>query len=147
MDEIRARYRLAPPTFANACNISSRPDRKSIFEKACLATELRPFAIRSTERSWLRYINEHTPIPYPIQEPVTEPRHKVSLLVQIDMSGLPWPAKLTQSARKELHGDKQRIYNVLDQVLRCIIDILGHRGDGHGVSVGLDVLRSVHAKT
>ncbi|KAK8143611.1 hypothetical protein G3M48_006977 [Beauveria asiatica] len=146
LDEIRTRYQLAPPTFANICKIAPRPERRAIFQNACTAIELQTFAIRPAERAWLRYVNEHTGIPYPISEPVAEPWHKASLVVQIDLSGQPWPAKLTQAARKELHSDRGRIYRVFDQVLRCIIDVLGHRGDGRGVCVGLDVLRSLHAK-
>lgn len=145
-DEIRTRYRLAVPTFANICKISPRPDRRAIFKAAIDAAEFQSFTIRAGERAWLRHVNEHTNIPYPIKEPITEPWQKVSLLVQIDLSGQPWPSKLSQSSRKELHGDGKRVYRILDQVLRCIIDLLGHRGDGRGVSVGLDVLRSVHAK-
>ncbi|KAM0740958.1 hypothetical protein ACQRIT_003815 [Beauveria bassiana] len=145
-DEIRTRYQLAPPTFANICKIAPRPERSAIFQTACTAIELRTLTIRPAERAWLRYVNEHTGIPYPISEPVAEPWHKASLVVQIDLSGQPWPAKLTQAARKELHSDLGRIYRVFDQVLRCIIDVLGHRGDGRGVCAGLDVLRSLHAK-
>lgn len=37
------------------------------------------------------------------------------------------------------------MYQVLNQVLRCVVDILGQRLDGKGVSVALDVLRSVKA--
>lgn len=145
LDEIRTRYHLAPPTFASICKIGTQPERSTIFQTTCTAIELQTFAIRPAERNWLRYINEHTCIPYPIREPVTEPWHKASLLVQIDLSGQQWPPNITQATRKELHGDLKRIHRVFDQVLRCIIDVLGHRGDGRGVSVGLDVLRSLHA--
>ncbi|XWW98843.1 hypothetical protein V2A60_006846 [Cordyceps javanica] len=146
LGEICKRYPLAPLTFANICKIGPQPERSAVFRIACTAIELQTFSIRPAERTWLRYINEHTGIPYPIREPVTEPWHKVSLLVQIDLSGQPWPARLTQAARRELLNDRKPIYRVFDFVLRCTIDVLGHRGDGRGVSVGLDVLRSLHAK-
>lgn len=148
LDHIRTRYRLAPPTFANICKIPSQPDRSVIFQTACTAIEFQSFAIRPAERAWLRHVNEHTGVPYPISEAaaVTEPRHKASLLVQIDLSGQPWPPKLTQAARKELFADLTRIHRVFDQVLRCVVDVLGHRGDGRGVRTALDVLRSLHAK-
>lgn len=146
LDHIRTRYQLATPTFASISQVPPNPDRSSIFKTACRAIEFRTFPIRSAERAWLRYINEHTGIPYSITEPLTDPWHKVSLMVQIDLSGQGWPAKLTQGARKDLLGDASRIYKILDQVLRCVIDVLGHREDGRGVRVGLDVLRSVHAR-
>ncbi|KAJ6788613.1 hypothetical protein PWT90_10562 [Aphanocladium album] len=146
LDEIRTRYRLAPPTFANICKITPQPERSAIFQTACTAIEFQTFAIRPAERAWLRHINEHTGIPYPIPDAVAEPWHKASLVVQIDLSGQPWPSKITQAARKELLGDRVRIYRVFDQVLRCIVDVLGHRGDGRGVRTGLDVLRSLSAK-
>ncbi|OAA63812.1 Sec63 domain protein [Cordyceps fumosorosea ARSEF 2679] len=146
LEEIRKRYPLAPSTFASICKIPPQPDRSTVFHAALSAVELQPFAIRPAERAWLRHINEHTPIPYPIREPVAEPRHKASLLVQMDLTGEQWLGKLTQAARRELLADRRPIYRVLDQALRCAIDVLGHRGDGRGVSVGLDVLRSVHAR-
>ncbi|KAJ3497261.1 hypothetical protein NLG97_g2039 [Lecanicillium saksenae] len=135
-DEIRTRYRLAPATFASICKITSQPERSAIFQTACTAAEFQTFPIRPAERAWLRHINEHTSIPYPIAEPITEPWHKASLVVQIDLSGQPWPSKITQAARKELLGERGRIYRVFDQVTRCIIDVLGHRGDGRGEGSG-----------
>lgn len=146
LDEIRKRYPLAPETFANICKIAAQPDRSAVFQTACTAVELQALSIRPGERAWLRHVNEHTPIPYPIREPVTAPWHKASLLVQADLTGQPWPAKLTQSARKELHGDRAPVFSIFNLVVRCTIDVLGHRGDGRGLSVGLDVLRSLHAR-
>lgn len=52
---------------------------------------------------------------------------------------------MSGATRKELQGERKKVYDVLNQVLRCVIDILGERRDGRGVSVALDVLRSVKA--
>ncbi len=144
-DDIRRRYQLAIPTFETLSRIQARPERGQVLRTACLATEFQTFPIKATERTFLRTVNDHTGIPYHLTEPITEPWHKVFLLIQIDLSRQPWPAKLSQSARKELYSERGRIYKVLDKVLRCVADILGSCGDGRGVSVTLDVLRSVHA--
>lgn len=123
--------------------IKDKPDRRSILEKACFATEFRSFPIKAAEKGFFRHVNDHTLIPFMIREIVSEPQHKVFLLVQIDLQRTGWPNKLSAAARKELQQEKGRIYPILERVLRCLIDILGSRFDGSGVTAGLDVLRSV----
>lgn len=145
-NEIRLRYQLSLPTLRSLSAIDKAPDRRKVLQTACGATEFRSFPIRQAEKNLFREINDHTGIPYSITGPVTEPWHKVFLLIQIDLSRTGWPNKISANGRKELMRDSGRIYIVMDRVLRCIADILGEREDGRGVTVTLDVLRSVHAK-
>lgn len=116
-----------------------------MLQRACLTTEFRSFPLRQAERAFFRDVNDHLPIPYPVAETISEPWHKVFLLVQVQLSRAPWPNRLAAKARQELYVEKRRIDVVLDAALRCMVDILGHRHDGRGVSVALDVLRSVRA--
>lgn len=143
--EIQRRYKLAPSTFKTLCTIQSHPARLDILKKACFATEFRSFPIKRGETAFFRAINDCTGIPYPISENISQPWHKVFLLVQLNMSRAPWPNKLSGPARKELGQELRRMYSALDSVLRCLVDILGERGDGKGVRTALDVLRSVKA--
>lgn len=140
---IQLRYKLASTTMKTLATIKEKPDRRVILEKACLATEFRSFPIKQAERGFFRHVNDHTPIPFMIRETVTQPHHKVFLLVQIDLQRDGWPNKLSGLARKDLQQEKGKMYAVLERALRCLIDILGERLDGTGVSVGLDVLRSI----
>lgn len=117
-----------------------------MLEIACHATEFRLFPIKQAEKGLFRWINEHTGIPYPIPQAISEPWHKVFLLVQIDLQRKGWPNKISVAGRKELFGETGRIYKLLDRVVRCLVDILGQRQDGRGVNVALDVLRSIKAK-
>ncbi|KAH6900680.1 hypothetical protein B0T10DRAFT_534948 [Thelonectria olida] len=142
---IQLRYNLAPTTFRTLCTIGKSPSRQDILKKACFATEFRSFPIKPTEKAFFREINDHTAIPYSIPESLSQPWHKIFLLVQIDLLRTGWPRKLGAPAHKELHQNLHRIYSLLDQVLRCLVDILGERNDGSGVSTALDVLRSVKA--
>lgn len=145
-NEIRLRYQLSLPTLRSLSTIEKAPDRRKVLQTACLAAEFRSFPIRPEERNLLREINDHTGIPYPITGNATEPWQKVLLLVQIDLLRGGWPKKISAHARKELLRESCQIYVVLDRVLRCLADILGEREDGRGVTVTLDVLRSVKAK-
>ncbi|KAM0464065.1 hypothetical protein ACHAO4_000792 [Trichoderma viride] len=145
-NEIRLRYQLSLPTLRSLSTIEKAPDRRKVLQTACLAAEFRCFPIRPEEKNLLREINDHTGIPYPITRIANESWQKVSLLVQIDLLRTGWPNKISANARKELLSESGRIYIVLDKVLRCLADILGEREDGRGVTVTLDVLRSVKAK-
>ncbi|KND88199.1 ATP-dependent DNA helicase MER3 [Tolypocladium ophioglossoides CBS 100239] len=145
LHEIQLRYKLAPPTFKTLCTISNSPDRRVVLHKACQATEFRSFPIKQADRGFFREINNHTAIPYPISENISEPWHKAFLLVQIDLQRTWWPNKISAKARKDLLQERGRIYILLDCVLRCLVDIFGQRRDGRGVSVALDVLRSIKA--
>ena len=143
--ELQLRYRLAPPTFKTLCSISDAPDRRLVLHTACQATELRSFPMKQTDRGFFRAINDHTGIAYPVSGMISEPWHKAFLLVQIDLSRGGWPNKLSAQARKDLQKESPRIYTLLDRALRCLVDIFGQRQNGRGVSVALDVLRSVKA--
>lgn len=145
MREIQLRHKLAAPTFKNLCGVPASPDRREVLRRACMATEFRSFPMKQTERGFFRHVNDHSLVPYPVGEAVSEPWHKVFLLIQIDLHGEGWPNKISADARKNLHQERGRIYILLDHVLRCLVDILGHRLDGRGVNVALDVLRSVKA--
>ncbi|KAF4978320.1 hypothetical protein FZEAL_5293 [Fusarium zealandicum] len=145
LHEIQLRYKLAPSTFKTLCTIQTVPTRPDILKKACFATEFRTFPIKKAETAFFRGINEQTAIPYPVSENISQPWHKVFLLVQIQLLRAAWPNRLSGAARKELHQELARINKLLDHVLRCLVDILGERGDGKGVQTALDVLRSVKA--
>jgi hypothetical protein len=144
--KIQLRYKLASTTIKDLVTIKAKPDRHAVLQKACFATEFRSFPIKPAEGGFFRDINDHNPIPYPVRETVSQPWHKVFLLIQVDLQRSGWPNKLSATARKELLQESGKIYSVLDRVLRCIVDILGQRLDGRGVTVGLDVLRSVKSR-
>lgn len=143
--DIHLRYKLASTSFKNLRAIPNAPSRQDILRQACFCTEFAAFPIDSAEKTFFREINDHCPIPYRVTEAITLPWQKVFLLVQIDLARCVWPNKLSAAARKRLHSDRGRIYRVLDQVLRCLVDILGQSLDGFGVVAALDVLRSVKA--
>jgi ATP-dependent DNA helicase HFM1/MER3 len=144
--DLHLRYQLSSATFKTLCTVSKAPQRRVILETACHAAEFGSFALKQAERNFFREINDHSPIPYPVRQNLSEPWHKVFLLVQVELQGKPWPNKISSTARKELMKEAGTIHRVLDRVLRCMVDILGERLDGRGVSVALDVLRSVKSK-
>lgn len=142
---IQLRYQLSSATIKTLCSVPTAPDRRQVLYRACLASEMRSFPLKSAEKSLFFEINDHTAIPYPIKDVVAQPWHKVFLLVQINLLRTGWPNKISLKGRKELYQEQGKINAVLDQVLRCLVDILGARRDGLGVSVALDVLRSVRS--
>ncbi|KAL6882756.1 matellopeptidase-like protein [Trichoderma longibrachiatum] len=145
-NDIRLRYQLSLPTLRSLSTIDKAPDRRKVLETACHAAEFRSFPIKQDQKNLFREINDHTGIPYPVNGLVTDPWQKVFLLIQIDLSRGGWPNKISANGRKELMRESGRIFVVLDRVLRCLADIFGEREDGRGVTVTLDVLRSVKAK-
>lgn len=143
--EIQLRYTLSSATMKALCSISQAPDRRQVLYKSCLASEFCSFPLKQAEKNFFREINNHTAIPYTIKEAITQPWHKVFLLVQIDLLHSAWPNKISGAARKELYQERGRIYALLDRTLRCLTDIMGLRRDGSGVNIVLDVLRSVNS--
>lgn len=144
---IQVRYKLSPATIKILSSIPRTPDRQQVLHKACLASELRSFPLKQAEKGFFREVNDHTAIPYTIKETITQPWHKVFLLVQVDLLRTCWPNKISAAARKELYHDLGRILALLDRILRCTIDIIGLRRDGSGINTALDVLRSVRSRT
>ncbi|KAF4447550.1 hypothetical protein F53441_8934 [Fusarium austroafricanum] len=144
-NEIQRRYEVAKSTFKSLCEIKSNPTVLDILKKACSADEFQSFPIKKEEIAFFRAINDSTGIPYQLPEFISKPWHKVFLFVQVDLLKTGWPNKLSGPARKNLGKELNRMYKLLDQVLRCLADILGERLDGKGVQVALEVLRSVKA--
>ncbi|KIL93393.1 hypothetical protein FAVG1_03374 [Fusarium avenaceum] len=143
--EIQLRYEVAASTFKTLCEIKPNPATYDILRKACSATEFNSFPINKGEAAFFRAINDSIGIPYQVKEFISQPWHKVFLFVQVDLLKTGWPNKLSGPARQNLHKELGRMYKLLDRVLRCLVDILGDRGDGKGVRTALDVLRSVKA--
>ncbi|KAF4497477.1 HFM1-DNA RNA helicase [Fusarium agapanthi] len=144
-NEIQRRYEISASTFKILCKIKSKPDARDILRNACSATEFKSFPMKKEETAFFRAINDNTGIPYQVKEFISQPWHKVYLLVQVDLLKTGWPNKLSGPSRKELTKELARMYKLLDHVLRCLVDILGERGDGKGVYVALEVLRCVKA--
>lgn len=143
--EIQLRYEISASTFKILREIKTKPDARDILRNACSATEFKSFPMKKEETAFFRAINDSTGIPYQVKEFISQPWHKVYLLVQIDLLKTGWPNKLSGPSRKELTKELARMYKLLDCVLRCLVDILGERGDGKGVYVALEVLRCVKA--
>ncbi|KAG5925810.1 hypothetical protein E4U42_003921 [Claviceps africana] len=143
---IQMRYRLSPATMKIISSIPRAPDRQQILHKACLASELRSFPLRQAERGFFRDVNDHTAIPYTVKEALTQPWHKVFLLIQVELLRTGWPNKVSATARKELYQDLGKMLLLLDRILRCMVDVLGARRDGRGINTALDVLRSVRSR-
>ncbi|GAO19436.1 uncharacterized protein UV8b_06227 [Ustilaginoidea virens] len=142
---IQLRYKLSPATMKVLGSLPTGPSRQQVLHKSCLASEFRSFPLKLAEKDFFREINDHTAIPYTVKEAITQPWHKIYLLVQADLLRTPWPNKISVNARKELYQERKRIYGLLDRVLRCLADAVALRGDGKGVNVCLDVLRSVNS--
>lgn len=145
LEKVKIRYKLSSITFKTLCSIPKSPDRKTVLDFACHASEFKSFPINRDETAFFRHINDHTGIPYTVSGAVSEPWHKVFLLVQTDLLPDGWPNKISVLARKELYQERTQLYKLLDRIIRCVIDILGFRGDGRGVYIGLNLLRSVKA--
>ncbi|KAH7312253.1 meiotic helicase [Stachybotrys elegans] len=146
LHDIQLRYSISTAT-VRTLSTANVKTRQEVLQTVCNAAEFRTFPIKQQERAFFRSISEHSAIPYPVAGTVSQPWHKAFLLIQIDMQGEGWPNKLSAKARQELLQEGGKIYTLTDRVLRCLIDTLGHRGDGRGLRIALDVLRSVKART
>ncbi|KAL6852338.1 hypothetical protein ACO1O0_006881 [Amphichorda felina] len=143
---LQRRYQLALTTFTKLLTIDRHPSRENILRLACTADEFMSCTMDPDQTRFFHEVNNNTAIPYRNKPtPQTTWNHKVFLLVQADLLPTGWPNKLSAKTRATLQMESPVIYRTLGQVLRCIIDIIGERGDGRGVSVGLDLLRSINA--
>ncbi|KEY70747.1 hypothetical protein S7711_03242 [Stachybotrys chartarum IBT 7711] len=143
---IQLRYKLSPATIKTLEAVNSSPSRRDILYQSCQAIEFRSFPIKQAERTFFREINDHTAIPYPLGENICQPWQKAFLFIQMEMQQQGWPNKLNAKARKELQQESGRMYSLLDSVLRCMIDLFGHKHNGRAVNTALDVLRSIRAR-
>ncbi len=85
---------------------------------------------------------------YPVKETVSQPWHKVSLLIQISLGGVEFPNdEESNNLRRQALVEKKVAFECMQRLVRCFIECVGANKDAVGTRIGLDLSRSIAANS
>ncbi|KAJ1328172.1 ATP-dependent DNA helicase HFM1/MER3 [Microdochium nivale] len=143
-----ARYMVQFETMKHLLAIHHGAALRDMLEELCKAHEFQEFRLKANERAFLRSINTEKFVRFPIVETVSEPWHKVSLIVQLYLGGCEWPnEKDLIGLKRQLATEKHIIFDRLNRLIRCLIDCKAFDGDGEGTLSALELARCLSANT
>ncbi len=103
--------------------------------------------MKPNERSFLREFNKSPFLKFPIRETITATPHKVSLLIQVQLGGIDYPAdKDVMLVKRQFVTDKAIIFERIQRLIRCVIDCKAYDCDSTSTRHALDLGRSLSAE-
>ncbi|WQF88138.1 Putative Sec63 domain-containing protein [Colletotrichum destructivum] len=140
---IMLRYSLSPRTIRALAALPCAAPPDEILRCAASATEFLSFTFSSPEMVAFAGINNDPSTRWHLREPLTQPWHKVFLVAQCEAAGGDYGDKLSLHARNDLYACRNRIVDILGQVLRACADLMGARRDAVGLRRALETWRGV----
>ena len=111
----------------------------------CQATEFKEFRLRPTERPIFRELNKSPSIIYPLNE-INTVWHKISLLIQAELGGVQYPdTSEVAKLRKQLLVEKKLALDLLQRLVRSVIECVGANLDSVAMRNALELARSASA--
>ncbi|KAI0016788.1 hypothetical protein F4780DRAFT_797401 [Xylariomycetidae sp. FL0641] len=141
-----SRYMVQFETMKLLLSIHRGATIAEMLQTVCKAEEFKEFRFKTDERSVYRELNKSPYILFPIRETLTQPWHKISMIIQIYLGGVEVPSgKDTHFSKMDLAKEKTIVFDRLNRLVRCIVDCKAYDGDGFGVQAALELARSIAA--
>jgi len=111
------------------------------------AAEFNQTRIKSGEKAMFKEINSSPCIKFPIQVDLAQPSQKVSLIIQATLGGLDTRNDdRFRGHSTQLHAEATLIFEVINRLIRCIIDCQIQSEDSVATRNALELSRSLAAK-
>lgn len=107
--------------------------------------ELKELRWQAGEREFFRNINKDPFILYPI-DTVSDVAHKISLLIQMKLGHVDLSSGVASFEHQRHRLETMRVLEVMNRLIRAVIECKSYQQDGAGCSVALDLARSISAK-
>lgn len=140
------RYNISTQAVAHILKLPSAPSERDILASASSSPELRVCTMYADERGFFKSINSSGKIRWLVA--ASSPGsswEKVYLLVQMQLAGSGEWGNIGKNQRRELMNQKKDVFERVNKVVRCVIDIMGLRKDAVGLENGLAILRALEA--
>lgn len=113
--------------------------------EAAAADELKDLRWQPSDRDCARELSKSSQFLCPI-EPTGGIAHKLSLLVQMELSQIDFPSGTKAFDSQRLRGETTRALEVMNRLIRAVIECKASQQDGDGCSVALNLARSLSTK-
>ena len=111
------------------------------------APEFNTFRLKQNERSVFRSLNDCGLLKFPIKDAVSTTAHKVSLMIQSQLSGAPMPdGKEFNMIRIPFTLEQKSIMERMKRLLMCLIDCKAYDCDAISTRHTLELMRSIAAE-
>ncbi|KAL3475467.1 Sec63 Brl domain-containing protein [Aspergillus californicus] len=142
-----ARYYVRFETMKTFLTLKAQSDVAQILSVISQAEEFRDVRLKAGEKSLYKEINRSRDIVYPINVDIAQPAHKISLLIQSELSAVDLPSsEQFQKHKFSLQQDRNFVFAHVSRLIRCIIDCQVHLQDSLTVRNALELARSLAAK-
>ncbi|KAE8553695.1 hypothetical protein EYB25_005077 [Talaromyces marneffei] len=141
--EAMAKYYIKFETMKIILELHPRAKISEILSAISQAEEFHELRLKAAERPFYRELNRAHGIRFPIKVELVQNTHKISLLIQSELSAVDFPsAEQFQKHRLQFQQDKAIVFTHLNRLIRCIIDCQIHNEDGVAVRNCLELARS-----
>jgi ATP-dependent DNA helicase HFM1/MER3 len=112
----------------------------------CQASEFRDLRMKPNQRPCLREINKSPFVKFPIKETIATTKHKICLLIQMQLGGIEHPAeKEFVGMKRQFLTEKSIISERISRLIRCTVDCKAVDCDAISTRHALDLARSLSA--
>ncbi|KAE8148248.1 Sec63 Brl domain-containing protein [Aspergillus avenaceus] len=142
-----ARYYVRFETMKVFLKLEHHATVHQILDLLTQADEFREVRLKAGEKSLYKEINLNNSIWFPVKVDIALPSHKVSLIIQSELSALDFPdGDQFQKHKFPFQQDKSFVFTHVNRLIRCIIDCQISLEDSIATRNALELARSFGAK-
>ncbi|RAL09680.1 putative DEAD/DEAH box DNA helicase (Mer3) [Aspergillus homomorphus CBS 101889] len=142
-----ARYYVRFETMKTLLTLQPQSTVSQILSVLAQAEEFREIRLKAGEKPLYKEINRANGIRFPIKVDVALSAHKISLLIQSELSAVDFPdGEPFQKHKFAFQQDKSFVFNHINRLIRCIIDCQISLEDAVTLRNALELARSFGAK-
>lgn len=149
--EAMARYCVKLESMQAFMALSAHAKLSEVLDTLCQAHEFQEFRWKAGEKTIYKEINQSNEVRYPIKGSVEHLQQKVSILIQAKLGAVPLGKdnknknKLNGAQIRQLQIDTSCVLSHAKRLIRCMVDILIHKGDSVATRSALELRRSLAA--
>ncbi|KAI9811215.1 MAG: Sec63 [Pycnora praestabilis] len=142
-----SRYYIKYETMKIFLALKPKARMSEILSALAQANELHEIRLKSTEKSLYKEINRANGIKFPINVDLALTAHKTSLIIQLELGGVEYPAgEQFQRLKIQFQQDKSIIFSHVHRLIRCFIDCQIYLNDAIATRNALELARSLGAR-
>ncbi|KAJ4393931.1 ATP-dependent DNA helicase MER3 [Gnomoniopsis smithogilvyi] len=140
-----SKYMVSFETMKMILEIQRGAKVSDILNALCEAHEFNEIRWQPNERELFRVINRDPFIMHPIETTVSTVAHKISLLIQMELGRVELPT-INGFERQRLRAETGRVLDLMNRLIRTVIECKGSDSDGPACWAALELARSMAAK-
>lgn len=147
--EAMAKYCVKLQTMQAFMALRAKAKISEVLDALCQAHEFRQYRWKAGEKTMFKEINSANEMRYPVKGTIDNLQQKVSIIIQARLGGVPLgkdaKSKVSGNQLRQLQIDTSGVLGHAKRLIRCMVDILVHRGDSIATKNTLELARCLAA--